>query len=44
MATPYQVNVQPAAPGIIPFSHDETTAAKVSDLVQQDLEVLPIIA
>lgn len=39
MATPHRIQVQPADTGLLKFNQDEAAASKVSDLLQQDLEV-----
>jgi hypothetical protein len=39
MATPHRIQVQPADTGILNFNQDEAAASKVSELLQQDLEV-----
>jgi hypothetical protein len=39
MATAHNVHVRPAESGILAIKQDEETAAKVSDLLQKDLEV-----
>lgn len=40
MATPYHVHVQPADTGILRFAQTDPSAAKASELLQRDLEVL----
>lgn len=39
MATAYKVKVSASDTGLLKFKQDEATAQKVSDLLQQDLEV-----
>ena len=39
MATPYHVRVQPADAGLLAFSLEDSSARKVSELLQKDLEV-----
>lgn len=39
MATPYRIQVQPANSGLLKLDQNESTANKVSELLQKDLEV-----
>lgn len=43
MATAHHIHVRPAESGILAVKQDEETAAKVSDLLQKDLEVLKVL-
>lgn len=39
MATPHHIQIEPTDTGILKFAETGTSAAKVSELLQKDLEV-----